>query len=121
MRLHVCKENAGLVGVHYSRHEHWLADVRCSRSQRHPIGSHCLLQHAAIRSRKICVRASAGIYCGGISPIERKIPERRCACRGILSGAAAGIARVTWGCGATCVIVVMIAVIALVKNAAVIM
>ena len=72
-------------------------------------------------ARKICVRASAGIYCGGISSIERKIPERRCACRRILSGAATGIARVACGFGTTRVIVVMIAVIALVRNAAVIM
>ena len=74
-----------------------------------------------IRSRKICDRVGAGIYCGGISPIERMIPERRCACRRILSGADTGIARVDRGLGATRAIVVMIAVIALLRDAAVIM
>jgi hypothetical protein len=61
------------------------------------------------------------MYCGETNPMERKIPQRRCVCSRILSGVASGIARVACGIGATRVIVVMIVVIALVRNAAVIM
>jgi hypothetical protein len=57
------------------------------------------------------------MYCGETNPMERKIPQRRCVCSRILSG----VARVACGFAATRVIVVMIAVIALVRNAAVIM